>query len=155
LAAAGSLGRRPAIAHVLWLLVLLRLFAPPVWRVTLPQWRADPVRVANEAAPPTQLPPAAPPLTHEFAAVPNLAAPPPPPAAPPGAALTGPVIVVTIWLGGSALCLGVALTRGWRFHRTLRFAEPAPSAWQTTCDRLARRVGLRRWPSVWLVPGPV
>src|SRR5689334_13847746 len=40
LAGAATLFRRPAVTHALWLLVLLRLFAPPFWRVPLPAWSA-------------------------------------------------------------------------------------------------------------------
>src|SRR5438552_18672136 len=41
LAAVGSLSRRPAVAHALWLLVLVRLLAPPLWKVPLPEWRSE------------------------------------------------------------------------------------------------------------------
>src|SRR5437762_11968170 len=40
LAWASSAVRRPALTHALWLLVLLRLVAPPLWRVPLPSWPA-------------------------------------------------------------------------------------------------------------------
>src|SRR5262249_5366761 len=38
-AIASRLCRRPALAHSLWLLVLLKLLTPPLWRVPLP-WPA-------------------------------------------------------------------------------------------------------------------
>src|SRR5439155_11346089 len=59
------------------------------------------------------------------------------------------------WLAGTVGCLGLAVARGAAFGRLLRHAEPAPAAWQRTCDRVARRLGLRRGPGVWLVRGPV
>ena len=63
----GRLGRRPALAHTLWLLVLLRLVAPPllgavsvpipILRVSptvdtpLPWWRSGPSRVSGTTSP--------------------------------------------------------------------------------------------------------
>ena len=41
--AAGCLCRRPAVAHGLWLLVLLKLVTPPLVHVPLP-WPADPAQ---------------------------------------------------------------------------------------------------------------
>ena len=46
LAALSTFARRPALTHVLWLLVLLRLFAPVVWRVPVPVWPAAQAEVA-------------------------------------------------------------------------------------------------------------
>lgn len=34
---AGKLSRRPALTHVLWLLVLFQLLLPPLWRITFPR----------------------------------------------------------------------------------------------------------------------
>jgi beta-lactamase regulating signal transducer with metallopeptidase domain len=45
--AAGLIVRRPALVHVLWILVLLRLLMPPLWRVELPRPFA-----MSDAAPP-------------------------------------------------------------------------------------------------------
>jgi beta-lactamase regulating signal transducer with metallopeptidase domain len=42
-----------------------------------------------------------------------------------------------------------------RFRRLLRFARPAPAPLQARARRLGTRLGLRRCPDVWLVPGPV
>ena len=42
--------RRPAVTHALWLLVLLRLFMPPIWRISLPEWSAESARPAQPVA---------------------------------------------------------------------------------------------------------
>ncbi len=63
---AGRLSRRPALAHMLWVLVLVKLVTPPLFRVALPWWRAaeeapEPVAAAVERPAPREvvtLPPA-------------------------------------------------------------------------------------------------
>src|SRR3954469_20600394 len=54
----GRSRRRPALAHALWLLVLLKLVTPPLFNVNLPWLPAEP---APEAKPVAQAEPA--PLT--------------------------------------------------------------------------------------------
>src|SRR4051794_38586449 len=51
LAAATTAARRPALTHALWLLVLLRLFAPPVWHLPMPSWSAAGPGAALQGAP--------------------------------------------------------------------------------------------------------
>src|SRR5437868_13131875 len=48
----GLVLRRPALLHVLWIVVLLRLVMPPAWNVTVPRPRAAEPIVADVAAPP-------------------------------------------------------------------------------------------------------
>jgi hypothetical protein len=59
------------------------------------------------------------------------------------------------WLAGSLLWLGATAWRVRRFRRLLRFARPAPPELGERACALAGRLGLRRCPGVWLVPGPV
>jgi beta-lactamase regulating signal transducer with metallopeptidase domain len=170
IAAAGTLLRRPALTHILWLLVLLRLFAPPVWRVPLAEWPSSETTVVAELGGP--LPawpeqpsellradePADPPAIADSSPAPgSIAAGPNPPATADSVlnAPVGPLLLATFWLGGTVVIVGLAHVRASAFRRMLRFAEPAPPAWQTMCDRLARRLGLRRGPNIWLVPGTV
>ena len=56
------------------------------------------------------------------------------------------------WAAGAAICLLIAMTRIARFGRALRFAVPATYV-QPRANLLARRLGLRRAPAVWFVPG--
>ena len=58
--AAGGLSRRPALAHALWLLVLLKLITPPFLPVTLPWPAAGPTPTQPEAMLPGREPTAAP-----------------------------------------------------------------------------------------------
>jgi Zn-dependent protease with chaperone function len=64
-------------------------------------------------------------------------------------------VVAVPWLTGCGLWLALAVRRLRRFRRLLRFARPAPEPLQQRACRLAWRLGLRRCPRVWLVPGPV
>lgn len=62
--AASRFGRRPALVHSLWLLVLLKLVTPPVWNIPLPWFSSAP------AAPtPTDVAPAAAPAPGPMADV--------------------------------------------------------------------------------------
>jgi beta-lactamase regulating signal transducer with metallopeptidase domain len=71
-------------------------------------------------------------------------------AMPPWEALVG-----AVWLTGSVLWLGLAATRLRRFRRLLRLAEPASPLVQLEARRVAACLGLKRCPSLWLMPGPV
>jgi beta-lactamase regulating signal transducer with metallopeptidase domain len=157
--------RRPAVTHAVWMLVLLRLLMPPIWRVPLPEW-------PGEYAPPAQHVALQSSNANVNSAVvdestcPELAttleiaqasSPPPSELRDVGfnTGLSWQALIVAAWLAGTAGCLGLAVTRAIAFHRLLRHAEPAPITWQQMCGRLSRRLGLRCAPRVLLVHGPV
>jgi beta-lactamase regulating signal transducer with metallopeptidase domain len=181
--AVGAVWRRPALAHGLWLLVLLKLLTPPLVRVPVP-WPApasapeEAQAGAAEPAPPeaNEDAPAPPPeLAGAQAAMP--APPPPAPAGPPEEAalvVEGGDIptadderaaapadwsweeaVTAVWLAGSLAWFALAGLRVARFARLLRHARPAPAALQERARQLAGRLGLARCPGVWLMPGRV
>lgn len=60
-----------------------------------------------------------------------------------------------LWAMGTALCLLLAVLRIARFHRMLRFATRADWELQDEADRLARQMGLRSSPRIWLISGAV
>jgi bla regulator protein BlaR1 len=62
-------------------------------------------------------------------------------------------IVAGVWAAGSLLCLGITGLRIAKFRKVLRFAVLAPMELQQQARALARRLGLRDCPEVWLVPG--
>ncbi len=74
-------------------------------------------------------------------------------------AVTGSVspllLVVIVWGAGTVLLWGLSLWRISRLQRCLRFAEEASADVQQTTALLAERLGLRRCPRVWQVPGRV
>jgi beta-lactamase regulating signal transducer with metallopeptidase domain len=180
-AAAFVIRRRPALIHGLWLLVLLKLFTPPMVRLPspwpAPEAPADPVAAAQnagaspervllllrpaeeiaaadvEAAPPEAPVPAA-----------NLLVPPPVIEEGPAESATAPappaapgtdwaVVAAAVWLAGSLGWFVLAGVRVVRFRRLLSFATPAPPGLRERAARLARKLGLARCPAVLLVPG--
>lgn len=172
-----ALRRRPAVVHVLWVLILVKLLAPAP--VRLPVW--SPALLSSSAADDRRL--IDPEPVHAALAlltrVEDLdslqSQEPPPPAtvevnglAP---ATTGARAgiqsrgfsvpawltraAVAVWLGGSALTLVVATVRVIRLRRTLELAEPAPEDWCKQVNRLADRIDLARRPRVVAVPGEV
>lgn len=60
--------------------------------------------------------------------------------------------VAFVWLAGGGAWLLLALGRLWRFHRLLRFAEPAPAFVQASAQTLAEAMHVR-CPDVCVVPG--
>jgi beta-lactamase regulating signal transducer with metallopeptidase domain len=130
----GRACRRPALAHALWLLVLLKLLTPPLPRaVSLPI-----------SMPGASFTAGTPLFRWSFAGLRDGFA----------SILEGPgrLIVAGFWIAGTVLWL---VLTGWqiaRFRRFLMAARPASSELQERACELASRLGLRRAPGVWLVP---
>jgi beta-lactamase regulating signal transducer with metallopeptidase domain len=165
--------RNPPVAHVLWLLVLLKLVAPPVMRVDWPAtWRterthAQDQRVANtlehdvnEAAivphfleqAQTQMAAA----TAESAEEPAVPTSPPQEAVAPGTRLSwnrAAPVLLWIWLGGAVGCAVLAVVRIARFERLLRDTLPASDRLMRLTDDVARTMGVRPAPQVRYVDG--
>src|SRR5262249_13125519 len=64
-------------------------------------------------------------------------------------------ILATIWLSGAGLILLVSVVRVARFQWALRRATLAPESLKYRAGRIARQLGLRCSPTVWLVDGCV
>ena len=62
-------------------------------------------------------------------------------------------IALGLVLSGALAWWAVAAVRIVRFDRLLRDVEPMPAEWQDEAAELAARLGLRRPPSAYLVPG--
>jgi WD40 repeat protein/beta-lactamase regulating signal transducer with metallopeptidase domain len=174
--AAGRWLNRPAVAHVLWLLVLVKLLTPPV--VTIPvrclPAKADPGAAVEPATSPTPSvvpqpvvvvepdPPAAP--VPQSAAVVPVATGVIPPAPIPAPALPATalslrlpswdVALLTAWAVGTVVAAGLALRRVRRFARLLNYAAEAPAGLVADVAVVARRMGLRS-PLVRVVPGGI
>jgi uncharacterized delta-60 repeat protein len=169
------LGRRPALSHALWALLLLKLVTPPLFRLSLPEAERavvpDPVRMATEA-PPEPTSPISPALVAVAATARQASdAPQPGPeqvrTVPAESSVdveslgrlvpaAGPPVLVWAgwaWLGVSLLGLvrfAVALART---GRGLRTAPAAPDDLTRRVAALAGRLGLRRAPVAHLVAG--
>jgi beta-lactamase regulating signal transducer with metallopeptidase domain len=169
--------QRPALAHGLWLLVLLKLVTPPLLDVQLP-WPASPVAQPDSAPEPFASAPEDIPQAEPFAVLPAEPLPvadaalplpddvpviveePEPavaePAAPsPPAGPLWPAVLLAVWAAGSLAWFVLALRRLLTFRRLLHHARPAPEALVGQVGELASRLGLRRAPEVWLVPGRI
>lgn len=170
--------RRPALKHVLWLLVLVKLITPPAW--TLPSGWLEPKpeqQVATETAvdPTAWLvehathvslqPQAATPESLEFlvsmleAAEEEVTVPevtePSEPVASWWADVPWRGILAGLWLGGVSVWLTVAAYRIYRFQRLLGYGTPAPAELQKATADISDRMGLTWCPQVWIVPGRV
>lgn len=173
--------KNPPLAHLLWLLVLVKLVTPPFVHFDLWTSQPEPVTAGTEqtAGPSSAVqPPIAdgwqPPVpwSPQFArsdAEPFPAADEPPhpaaaddaqPVAEPEPRITAVTVwdaiapvLMAIWLGGAALAALLAAFRIVRFHRRLGGALPASQRLQSIADELAKRMGLRRSPDVRIVDG--
>jgi beta-lactamase regulating signal transducer with metallopeptidase domain len=169
-AVVGRLSRRPALAHGLWLLVLLKLITPPLVNVPIPLPVEQPPPLAAESRERPEntsevpLPPALP-LRHVDvpATVPRpVSMPASQPRAEPTPAADSPsqggsweIILIAVWLTGSLLWWMLAGIRTVRFSRLLRQAPLAPDELQAHVQRLASRLGLARPPSVRTIDAPL
>jgi beta-lactamase regulating signal transducer with metallopeptidase domain len=160
--------RRPAVAHGLWLLVLLKLLTPPLLPVPLPRFdsRQPSEQVSGETVPLVlemadfQAHPDVPPAEHppEKAAVPawmpgGLAATEGPARGP--QPVFWPFLVFLVWLAGSLGALAWAAWSVVLFRRLLRFARKADPTLQDLAKELAGKLGLTRHPEVWLLPANI
>ncbi|OAI49364.1 hypothetical protein AYO44_06430 [Planctomycetaceae bacterium SCGC AG-212-F19] len=182
-AAVSLFARRPALAHGLWLLVLLKLVTPPLVRLPVPSfWESTPPAVESTAvaSPPVVLTairvevdpvdpleladlpaegvdaqPAAPASDLTAPATETLVPPPSGEAARFAQREFLTPALLGVWLSGSLAWLAVLLVRVQRFRRLLRHARPASSALAAQVANVAKRLGLARSPETVLVPGPV
>lgn len=156
----GRWGNRPALAHGLWLLVLLKLVTPPLWEYPFVLAEPEPVKGAPAPAVPVE-DIAAPPAVVEL---PAAEAEPAPvvvvqpevvPAAEPAVPRIPPISWwPALWIAGSGAWLGLVLVRLRRFQGLLREVAPAPAEVQALADDLARRLGVRPLP-VGIIAGRV
>lgn len=171
----GALVRKPALTHGLWLLVLLKLVTPPLFLIPIP-WSEpagrDKVEALVAALPEVPAEPAEVPpfllwaegevieVHGEVAVVPDV------PAhrqavdaalqeieAAPAVAAGWWRLLGGVWLAGAVAWFAVAFSRIAAFQRLLRHATPAPAVLCEQIAALAEQLGLKRLPSVWLVPG--
>jgi len=163
---------RPAVRHALWLLVLLKLIAPPLVpvRVILPS-QAGPA-VTQEAADldawtERRSSPSDAVVWAESLGVTVSKETAVAPASersggatavlfdPATQAISWRMVVAAVWLAGSAVWLSVALIRILRFRRVLRETRPAGESICEHVRNVAAHIGLRRVPRVVMTSGAV
>jgi beta-lactamase regulating signal transducer with metallopeptidase domain len=152
--------KRPAVTHALWLLVLLRLVAPPLW--TIPISLDSPTATDSTASLTSSS------LTFEplseitdsqvssfFPEPATDVVDSPPLAAPAVTPVNWRQVVGAMWAVGVLGCLTLAVSRIIRFHRLLRFTTPAPVQWVHDSESIAHSMGLPRLPEMRLVRGTI
>ena len=164
--------RRPAWTHALWMLVLVKLVTPPVWDLPLGIELPPELLGESESGPPNS-----PFASADLAAATDnaaTAAAEGQAASPASAFLSASAwretlrrwrssfeprhwipVIVRLWIFGAVTWFVVKALRIGSFCRFLRSAQPAPAELQLHADRLARQMGLRRSPPIWLLPGAV
>jgi len=139
-------GKRPLVAHLLWMLVLAKLVTPPI--VTFPVLAIPGLSSANAEVSVVS----AAPLDGLVALGPDAATTELEGARPPSMAsslLLGKSGLALFWFLGSACVLVWSLARIWRFNRLLGMAcKRVPEALQDSAARIGRRLGLARMPTI-------
>jgi bla regulator protein BlaR1 len=120
---------RPAGAHVLWVLVLVKLVTPQVVRVPLTEPRAlTPCEAGTCTCGPHE-------PVYSFAQD------------------TLPWLLLGGWSAGAAVTGFIAWRRWGHFRHLAAHADPAPPVWRADAAQLASELPLRRPPEVRVVPG--
>lgn len=150
--------RRPALTHAFWLIVLVRLVAPPMYTLPLPRWETEPnVQPVAQFTEPTRVADFVVAIDTEPTNVDDLF--PQEQAVQPSPAPVDESIVVLPWLQitigawaaiSSALLLGM-ISRALRFRRSLRLASAADGRLNKLVTTLSRRLGLNQTPCVILL----
>ncbi len=114
-------GRYPSLAHLLWVLSLVKLITPPLLLLPLIQAESAPSG-ATSSTPATTW------LAHE-----------------------GVALLLAVWALGSVVVLALSMFRIVRFDSLLRSSTaPASAGIQATAQEAAGRLGLRKVPTVYL-----
>ncbi len=164
---------RPHLAHLLWLVVLVKCWIPPVWSsptgvFSWAQTRRPPV--ADGAGSRRRVDFAMPALKHGVApdqsadaGAPRQAAPPSSPPADndsdsfmqsSGSRLAW--LLFAAWLGGAALVSGLTIIRGGRWRRRARAsALQTPPHVESLLAEIAEKIGLRRVPRAIVTALPI
>jgi bla regulator protein blaR1 len=120
---------RPAIARVLWVIVLVKLVTPPLVHLPLGGPSGSFACALGTCGCPNHVQSAS--IVRDVL----------------------PWVLLAAWLTGA---IAVAFTAGrrWaRFQRLIKSAEPAPAEWQALAAQLAVKLSLRHIPRVLSVPG--
>jgi beta-lactamase regulating signal transducer with metallopeptidase domain len=152
--------RNPPVAHLLWLLILLKLVAPPIvpieWRMpglspaSRPSERVRGHRAESQGAKVLDPARAAPlGLAVSEPGVPVSHAPPQLVSAAVGVLRKrARPVVLGLWLGIAALLAVVACTRIVRFERLVRGTMPVPERLKEQARAVAAKLGVRQMPDL-------
>lgn len=164
--------RRPAILHALWLLVFLKLFTPPLISIPISIPSQSPVLNTEPTYEPRPNSPSrhqeqiiifetmvdAAMMNHEENCFTAEAAIEEPlhevhPSTAEESQFPWWSLLGWTWMAGSFCWLILAVSRIWRFHHLLRYADSAPAWLQREVQFLAKKLGLNHVPDVLMTPG--
>jgi beta-lactamase regulating signal transducer with metallopeptidase domain len=175
----GRLSRRPAVVHAAWLLVILKLLTPPLFRVPVLPGERSPERVVERGAVASTHEPVdiAAPIDSVVMEVPEVevgldeSVEAEEPASVVASAPASELSVIEsgwswpawgwrVWVGGawalgSLIWCGITVRRVLRLRGVLREAEREPEEIEGRVETLAFELGLRRAPETRLVEGRV
>ncbi len=134
--------QRPALAHVLWLLALVKMITPPLFQIPISIEAPDKAEAALVAVHSAR-------KTVKQSSIENLgtieqSANP----ADSSVSFAWKNLFVAIWIAGSLLWFALAVWRAWCFNRWLREAKPISPGLDETVRSVARRLGLAKLPRV-------
>ena len=119
--------KQPAVAHVLWMLILLKIVTPPLFAVPLYELPPkSPCELGTCQCGPHSPSPLAVGLTNYF---------------------------LGVWVFGGLLAGWTAWRRWKRFQRLIASAAPAPAECRSLAERLSTELQLRRMPEILVAPG--
>ncbi len=173
-------GKRPAVAHFLWVIILIKLLTPPLWHIPV-NWTDSTSRTVATAPTNETIPPADPvhlpvseptnqlssleqqPIEHLPPAVIAAVVPFQPPPVFEDAVTTATAVpvatnaswrslVAALWIAGSLVIALLTLLRTLAFGRCLGRLRPAPSHIQELIQSLSRKLGLRSTPVLSVAP---
>ncbi|HEX4794291.1 MAG TPA: M56 family metallopeptidase [Humisphaera sp.] len=153
--------RRPALTHILWVLVLVKLITPPIWAIPVTIGLEKPVTASTVAAP--RIEAAQDPALRSYVAIDSIERTAPPVISPIVQAQkpqrvnweNASVAAVSLWICGSIVFATIALIRLRRFSKLLRFAVDVPPDVRNRADGLARSLALRGAPTVAFIAAPI
>jgi bla regulator protein blaR1 len=171
-AAVSLLVARPALTRALWVLVLLKLLAPPLWtipvdellgrrpndldvkgvRPTIDSEFATAAGLEEQShGKPDGAADADNPVTKHDARSETVASAPIAGSSSIFGSISAANWIAVIWGAGTLGCLTALVVRVRRFLCSLKLAAPAPACVQRRCAALAAQLGLRGAPGVWFV----
>ncbi len=126
-AAIARFSRRPVLCYALWLVVLLRLLAPPIYAVDLALPDLGRTAAASNATTVAVSGGAVALADSRFSLDPL-------------------AVIAAIWIAGAMAMIGFAIAQSYQLRQILATSEPASHAVTSRVADLSRRLGLRRAP---------
>lgn len=130
---------RPRLEHFVWLLVLLKLFTPPLWNANISLPEAQRVVLQATAVEPVD----------EGASMMLT------PSAEKASMISLSEMLGLLWLSGSAIVLTIYTYRSRRFARLIAGGDPASPALQAMAHELSCQLKLRQIPQIWTVEAAI